>query len=135
MSVKDSKKISLSNAVNRLEEAVSQQKPKGVIGEMMRDAIIQRFEFTLEAAWKYMRFVLIDEGVLKEDVASPKKAVQLAFCNGLIKNGDVWLEMIRYRNMLSHTYNEVEAVVLEEKIKNEYLREFKALLENTQISP
>ena len=117
------------DAVERLEEAVLQEKQAGIVGEMMCDAIIQRFEFTLEVAWKFMRFILVDEGVFREDVESPKKTIRVAFANGLISDGDIWLEMIRYRNILSHTYNVAEANVLEGKIKNEYLHVFKQLIE------
>jgi len=129
MSVKHSKKSSFVDAVSRLQEALCQQKHPGIVGEMMRDAIIQRFEFTLEIAWKYMRFVLLDEGILREDVQSPKKTVRSAYTNGLIEDGDIWLGMIRYRNSLSHTYDETTAIALEKKIKDEYIHEFKKLLE------
>ena len=132
MSVSESKRSSFANAVSRLEEAISQEKPDGIVGEMMRDAVIQRFEFTLEVAWKFMRFVLINEGLFRDDVSSPKKAVQAAFANGLISSGEVWLEMVKSRNIVSHVYNEAEAVLLENKIANEFIYEFKQLLIKTE---
>jgi len=131
MSVKHSKRSSFVNAVNRLQGAVQQQAQQGIVGDMMRDAIIQRFEFTLEVAWKYMRFILLEDGILKDEVVSPKKTIQSAFANGLISDGSVWIQMIGYRNILSHVYDETETVILEDKIRNGYLQVFKQLIEKT----
>ncbi|MCL2047499.1 MAG: nucleotidyltransferase substrate binding protein [Defluviitaleaceae bacterium] len=131
MSVEASKKDTFTATVARLQEAVTQQKPQGVIGTLIRDATIQRFEFTLETAWKYMRYLLLQDGVLREDVASPRKTIQTAFANSLISDTDTWLEMLRHRNSLAHTYNEAEACVLEENIKGRYLGLFEELLRHT----
>jgi len=129
MSLRDRKLATFASAVKRLEEALGQEKHPGLVGEMMRDAVIQRFEFTFEIAWKFLRFHLIDEGVFREDVASPKKAVKLAYANGLIVDGDIWLEMINTRNTLAHTYNEKEAIKLESAIATNYFDALKGLLE------
>ena len=129
MSVQKSKQTSLVNAINRLEDAILHQRQEGITSDLLRDAIIQRFEFTLEVTWKYMRFLLLDEGILREDVASPKKTIQTAYANGLINDGGIWLEMIVFRNTLSHVYDEKEAIVLENKIRNEYLQVFKLFIE------
>lgn len=53
------------NAVERLSDAVADFRfsmPE-IAQDVMRDAIIQRFEFSVELAWKTMREYLIDEGV------------------------------------------------------------------------
>jgi len=43
-----------------------------------------------------------------------------AFKTQLIKDGDVWMEMIKSRNKTSHTYNEEIAQEIYLKILNEY---------------
>ena len=125
MSVNEIKCKAFSDAYKRLAEAVAQEKEPGIIGDLIRDGIIQRFEFTLEMAWKFLRVVLLDKGIMREDVASPRKVVRSAFANGLIKDGDVWLEMLRYRNTILRVYNEQEAVELEHKIKTIYIVELR----------
>lgn len=90
-------------AVERLDEALTlaDGNPLGV------DASIQRFEFSIELAWKSLRDVLSrDHGL---DVASPKPALQEAFRVALIDDEALWLAMLRDRNLSSHTYREALA--------------------------
>jgi len=122
------KRDSFATALGRLEDALQAEKPQGILGELIRDAIIQRFEFTLEMAWKFMRTVLLDEGISSEQLLSPKKTIKSAFSSGLIIGGQIWIDMINDRNTLSHTYNEEDAVELESRIREKYIHEFKSLL-------
>ena len=130
MKVQEARLENLVNAVARLEEAIHVDKQDGLVGEMMRDAIIQRFEFTLEVAWKYLRHMLLDLGVFAQDIASPKKVIREAFANGIITDGDIWVEMVASRNILSHTYNQQDAIQFEDKIINIYFPVFKQLADN-----
>lgn len=132
MSVHEVKKIAMENAVARLEEAVNKKTHHSsdpIVEEMMRDSIIKRFEFTLETSWKFLRYTLLDEGVLKEALASPKKTIREAYANGLIQDGQVWVDMINGRNLSAHIYNEDTAERLEAEIITKYLPAFKALLQ------
>lgn len=129
MSVNESKFATLEYAVTRLELAVVKELQDA---DILRDAIIQRFEFSLEVAWKYMRFILIGEGIFREDVSSPKKAIQTSIENGLITDGGIWLEMIRHRNMLSHTYDEAAAMEVENKIRTAYVRVLREFVEKVR---
>jgi nucleotidyltransferase substrate binding protein (TIGR01987 family) len=38
----------------------------------------------------------------------------------LLKEGDVWIDMLDDRNRTSHTYDEAEARVIYEKVKSKY---------------
>ena len=129
MSVAEAKLTNLKNAVSRLEEAAGMERMTGLLGDMMRDATIQRFKFVLEVAWKYLRYLLHDYGVQAQDIASPKKVIREALANGLICDGDIWIEMIPDRNILSHTYSADTAALLYEKITDKYLAEFKRLID------
>lgn len=93
----------LSEALSSLEE-VAIEVP-GVPPAILRDARIQRFEFTFEALWKAIQSLAVEEGL---DAASPRKALQAAMRMGLLDEGDeeTAFEMIRYRNMTVHTYDE-----------------------------
>ncbi len=76
---------------------------------VVRDASIQRFEYTVEAVWKAAKAVLADRyGV---DVASPKAVVRAAMENGLLteEQARLALAMVDHRNLTSHTYNEALA--------------------------
>lgn len=68
------------------------------------DALIQRFEFTLEMFWKLLRMVVA--GITDEDPAFPKQTFTLAFQAKLIDQPHVWENMLKDRNTVAHTYDE-----------------------------
>lgn len=70
---------------------------------IQRDAAIQRFEFTFELAWKALKDFYFEKGV---DLNSPKDVFRHAFASGDIQDEKIWLEMLKDRNLTSHTYNE-----------------------------
>ena len=85
-------------ALARLHEVLAQPE-----NEFIRDATIQRFEFTFEAAWKAMYRWLRARGVdLDEDAYS---TIPEAFKRRLITEEKRWGDMRKYRNLTSHTYN------------------------------
>ena len=85
-------------ALTRLHAVLAQPE-----NEFIRDATIQRFEFTFEAAWKAMYRWLRARGVdVDEDAYS---TIPEAFKRRLITDEKRWGEMRRYRNLTSHTYN------------------------------
>lgn len=68
-----------------------------------RDASIQRFEFTVELAWKSIQKFLREEKII---CRSPKECLKEAFKFGLIEDDPIWLQMIEDRNLTVHTYDE-----------------------------
>lgn len=90
-------------ALARLHEVLAQPE-----NEFIRDATIQRFEFTFEAAWKAMYRWLRARGVdADEDAYS---TIPEAFRRRLISDEKRWGDMRRYRNLTSHTYNQPLAI-------------------------
>ncbi len=86
------------------------------IGEIERDAVIQRFEFTFEAVWKAAQFYLLQvEGL---DVASPKGVIRTCREVGLLDEQEAAqaLQMADDRNLTVHTYNEQLAAQILERI-------------------
>jgi nucleotidyltransferase substrate binding protein (TIGR01987 family) len=75
-------------------------------GKIVRDATIQRFEYTFEAVWKAAQAVLHDRyGV---ELASPKPVIRASFENNLLSEEETRtaLAMVDHRNLTAHTYNE-----------------------------
>jgi nucleotidyltransferase substrate binding protein (TIGR01987 family) len=89
---------SLGNALDRLGEAVVRPDPD----ELAMDGTIQRFEFTFELFWKTLRRFLQQEGI---DTASPKNTLRHAYRRGLLDQEQLWLDMLKDRNLSSHVYN------------------------------
>lgn len=107
------------HAIAQLEEAVT------VYGNdqsdaLYRDGLIQRFEFTVELAWKSLKEYLEDQGTILS-VASPKAVLKDAYAAGVIMDEKVWDEIIRSRNITSHVYDEKTAIEVAERICSTYL--------------
>jgi nucleotidyltransferase substrate binding protein (TIGR01987 family) len=88
----------------RLAEAVAQPE-----SELIRDATIQRFEFTFEVVWKTLKLYLERQGY---ECGGPRPTLKKAFAENLIptpEEADLWLEMLEDRNLTSHAYDEALA--------------------------
>jgi len=109
------------SALARLSDALTQPKT-----EWTRDAAIQRFEFTIELAWKTIVRFARREGI--ECEASSRQALRAAFKLGWIDDDTVWLDMIDDRNSASHTYSEELAEELYARLPG-YQKALSALLD------
>lgn len=108
-------------ACSRLDESTKLE----VYNEIVFDGVIQRFEFTFELSWKLMKVFLEYTGI--SEIRSPRGAIREAFAFGLIDDGDQWIDMMEDRNKAPHLYDEEEARLIYEKIKNghsDLLKEF-----------
>jgi nucleotidyltransferase substrate binding protein (TIGR01987 family) len=89
---------SFNKALRRLAEALDAPP-----GDLVRDASIQRFEFTFELAWKAIKNTATVEGL---ECMSPCSCLKLAFGQGWVDDEPIWLAMLEDRNRASHTYDE-----------------------------
>jgi nucleotidyltransferase substrate binding protein (TIGR01987 family) len=89
--------------------------------------IIQAFEFTFEQCWKSIQKIAGAQGV---EVGSPKSAFSYALQNSWIRLEDElsWLELLKDRNLTSHTYQEDLAREVLQRIQTRYLQRFQELL-------
>jgi len=87
--------------------------------------MIQSFEYTHELSWNVLRDYLKDQGT--QQLYGSKDTVREAFAVGLIRNGEIWMEMIRDRNHSSHTYNLEVANAIVTRVINSYIHAFKEL--------
>jgi len=96
------------------------------LNEAEQMGLIQSFEFSFELAWKLMKDFLNSKGII--GIIGSKDAIRQAFSNGIIENGEVWLDMIDSRNDTSHAYDEEIAEKVINDVSNLYIEEFKKLL-------
>ncbi len=73
------------------------------LSTLEQQGLIQGFEFTHELAWNVLKDYLEDQGFVA--IIGSKNATREAFKNNLIAQGDDWMDMIKARNLTSHTYN------------------------------
>jgi len=81
--------------------------------------LIQAFEYTHELAWKVLKDYLEDYGGYNNLIGS-RDTTREAFNVGIITGGDTWMEMIKSRNLSSHTYNEEIATTMVDTIPTYY---------------
>jgi len=106
-------------AVARLQEAVAQPD-----SSIVRDAVIQRFEFSFELVWKALKLYLERQG---HECGGPRPTLKKAFADGLIatpEEADAWFQMLEDRNLTSHAYDEAVAT----RIYQHVVRDYAALL-------
>jgi nucleotidyltransferase substrate binding protein (TIGR01987 family) len=120
------KLLNFQQALQRLKEANHEYKREGA-GDVIRDGLIQRFEFSYELAWKTTKLFLEDLGIV--DVNSPKAVIKEAYAQKMIADEKVWLLILSDRNKTSHLYHELLAKEIAGRISNCYIDEFEALFE------
>jgi nucleotidyltransferase substrate binding protein (TIGR01987 family) len=74
------------------------------LNPLEKEGVIQRFEYSFELAWKTVKDFL-EEGGIAFKTITPREVLKEAFAARLIGDGQVWIEMLDHRNLLSHTYN------------------------------
>lgn len=125
------KLINFHNALARLKEAAAEYKAPGA-SKVIRDGMIQRFEFTYELAWKTTKLYLEDTGIV--EINSPKAVIKEAYSQKLLTNEKLWLLMLNDRNMTTHIYKEEMADEIAKRIANQYIKEFELLFNKLQKS-
>jgi len=73
------------------------------LSDLEKQGLIQGFKFTHELAWKVLKDYLEYEGI--QGIIGSRSVVREAFNQGLITDGETWMDMIEKRNLSSHTYN------------------------------
>ncbi len=134
-----------NKALKKLSEAVEyiEKYPEGnddkhdsakeVLEEIVKEGLIQRFEYTWEMAWNVMRDYALYQG--NSGIGGSRDAIRYAFSLDLISDGDIWMDMIQSRIKTIHTYNEETARGIYLKIINEYhaaFLEFQKVMEGKQ---
>lgn len=92
------------------------------LSKLEQQGLIQAFEFTHELAWNTLKDFLEPTGVT--DLYGSVNATRAAFAAGLIENGEAWMEMIKSRNLTTHTYDERTADKISSAILSSYVAEF-----------
>ena len=85
------------------------------------EGIIQRFKYTYELAWKTLKDYLEYGGNLNNTDITARNVFKEAYSAGIIKEQNIFIDMMLSRNLLSHTYDfgKFKEVVI--KIENNYL--------------
>ena len=106
-------------AFSLLREAIEAMSESG-LSQLEKEGTIQRFEYTMEIAWKVMKDYLENEGVVFKQI-TPRCVIRKAFETNLTEHGRVWMEALDARNKMSHTYDFQKFEEVIEKIRSRFL--------------
>ena len=108
-------------ALHRLAQAVqivsSRLDEDGEIDDLLKEGLIQRFEYTHELAWKVMKDFEEYQGYT--EIRGSRDAIRKALETGIIEDS-VWMDSIEDRNRTSHQYDDETADEISRAIVTEY---------------
>lgn len=105
-------------ALALLEDAL--RRGPAALNQLEKEGAVQRFEYTLELAWKTLKDYLEESGLVLSAV-TPRQVIKDAFAAKILMDGQTWIDMIDHRNLLSHTYDPVNFEAAVEAIHARYL--------------
>ncbi len=108
-------------ALSQFEDAITLSQTKE-LSNLEKQGLIQAFEFTHELAWNVLKDYFEYQG--ETSVNGSRDATRLAFQRSILKDGNIWMEMIKSRNKTSHTYNEEIAESIFKKASTDYFLAF-----------
>jgi nucleotidyltransferase substrate binding protein (TIGR01987 family) len=109
------------NKTIEIDEVVDSE---NVLDELIKEGLIQRFEYTHELAWNVMKDYAEFQG--NSTIGGSRDASREALQLKIITDGEIWMDMIKSRNKTSHTYNEEIADEIYLKIIHAYYPELVA---------
>ncbi len=96
------------------------------LNQLEKEGAVQRFEYCFELAWKCVKDYL-EQGGFVFATATPRQVLKDAFAAKVLSDGQVWIDMLDHRNLLSHTYNQVSFENAVDTIHLRYLVAFEHL--------
>lgn len=102
---------SLKSAVLQLQQGIEAAE-KEPSKEIMRDGVIQRFEYCYELAQKMIRRTLETQFDEKVDSMTWNDVLRTAAEHGLIEDVERWFDYRTERNKTSHTYDAAVAALV-----------------------
>ncbi len=109
---------------------------KGELSELEKQGLVKAFEYTYELAWTTLKDFLEYKG--QTGLYGSRDVIRKAFELGLVEDGEGWMDMLKSRNLTSHTYNEETAEQICRAVREVYYSLFtmlKAKLESLAPGP
>ena len=94
--------------------------------------MVALFEICFEQSWKCMKEVLENYGYGEAKTGSPKQVIKTAFQAGIVRDEELWLDALKDRNNVAHSYNEAVAKSIIQNTKERYYTMFTTLRETLE---
>jgi nucleotidyltransferase substrate binding protein (TIGR01987 family) len=110
---------------NRALAQLTKFMQRNELNELEEQGLIHSFEYNHELAWKTQKDFLENSGY--QDLFGSKNVARKAFEVGLVDDGPIWMDMVKSRNLTSHTYNEATTKQIINAIVDHYFHSFRIL--------
>ena len=117
------------NFANNLS-VLSRANGEDLTNEFIIGGIIDKFFIQFELGWKLWKELLKYEGVAKAATGSPREIIKEAYKYFDFMDAEIWLDMLKSRNDMTHIYNGKQARALVDTIIKEYIPEFQRMQQN-----
>jgi nucleotidyltransferase substrate binding protein (TIGR01987 family) len=127
-------KKALATLKEGIDEIESYQVEMPKVHTLMRDGVIQRFEYCIDSFWKFFKIYLEMVEKISVESPSPRTILRLSSDSKLISDNEykILLNCVSERNLTSHTYDEA----LARKIHNHiplYYETMKGIMDRLNI--
>ncbi len=76
------------------------------LNQLETEGTIRRFEYCLRMSWRAARDYLEESGMVIEP-ATPRESLRQAAATKIVRDGQVWIDMLNHRTLLAHSYDGV----------------------------
>ena len=104
------------DAIQNLKRAIEQKQHS----DLEKAGVIHYYGFTFELGWKTVKDYLKEREVV---ALYPRDVIRETFKYSIIRDGEIWLDMLLKRNLISHTYNKKNAALAFSLIINSFFNE------------
>ena len=113
-------------------EVLKRAKDEDLTNEFIISGIIDRFFLQFEVSWKVLKELLSYEGRSVAKSGSPREILKAAYATYDYIDEDIWLEMLRARNDMTHIYNGEAARQMVKVILEKYIPVFVEMRERIE---
>lgn len=113
-------------------EVLKRAKDEDLTNEFIISGIIDKFFFQFELSWKVLKELLSYEGRSVAKSGSPREILKAAYATYDYIDEDIWLEMLRARNDMTHIYNGEAARQMVKVILEKYIPVFVEMRERIE---
>lgn len=116
--------------------ALSEARTRDLSDSFVLSGTGAKFSITFDLAWKVMKDIIVQYHMISDfPTGSPREVLRKAFEVGLIED-DIWIEMLKVRNEISHDYDGTILKSYCEKIVGIYIdkmKEFESRVQNLVV--
>lgn len=113
-------------------EVLKRAKDEDLTNEFIISGIIDKFFLQFELSWKVLKELLSYEGRSVAKSGSPREILKAAYATYDYIDEDIWLEMLRARNDMTHIYNGEAAQQMVKVILEKYIPVFVEMRERIE---